>query len=105
MTTLATVLEPGQAKVNVTWAGQTGDLPDPIEFDASEADIRTWVTESVRSGSIPGIRADGAADFSDYVVERFNATADRPWNTVMIRPKTPFGVDELLKLMLRIEPV
>lgn len=80
-----------EATVNITWAGQNGDLPDPIHFDSSDTDIRTWVTEAVRAGSVPGIQADPNADFTDFVVDRFLATDDVPLNRCVIRPKTPFG--------------
>lgn len=80
-----------EARVNVTWMGQNGDLPDPVSFDAPDAQVRRWVTEAVRSGNVPGIRTDGRAVFHDFVVDRFGATATRPYNLIQIRPKTPFG--------------
>lgn len=84
-----------EALVNVTWAGQNGDLPDPVAYDSTDGDIRQWVTEAVRAGDVPGIAADQNAAFGDFVVDRFPATADaedgdKP-NRLMIRPKTPFG--------------
>ena len=78
-----------QATLNITWAGQNGDLPHPIAFNAPDADIRRWATEAVRTG-IPGITADFDASFRDFVVERFSATHDLP-NRVVLRPRTPFG--------------
>ena len=84
-----------EALVNVTWAGQNGDLPDPVAYDATDGDVRQWVTEAVRAGTIPGIGADPNAAFGDYVVDRFPATGegeDEKPNRIMIRPKTPFGV-------------
>jgi hypothetical protein len=80
-----------EARVNVTWRGQNGDLPDPVSRDASDADVKRWVTEAVRTGGIPGIQADGGADFGDFVVDRFHANDARPWNLIQLRPKTPFG--------------
>lgn len=85
------VVNDGEARVNVTWNGQNGDLPDPVMFDATDADIKTWVTEALRNGSIPGIRADAQVDLRDFVVDRFAVTADIPYARLMIRPKTPFG--------------
>jgi hypothetical protein len=84
-------LQANEALVNVTWAGQNGDMPQPVEFDASNQDILSWVTEAVQSGSIPGITPDPDADFSDFVVEKMAATEVRPTNQVIIRPKTAFG--------------
>jgi hypothetical protein len=81
----------GEARVNVTWAGQNGDLPDPVAFDASDAAVRQWITEAVRGGSVPGVDADARADFSDFVVDRFPANDQRPYHLIQIRPKTPFG--------------
>lgn len=79
------------ARVNVTWGGQNGDLPDPVAYDTPDEGVRYFVTEAVRGGGVPGIAADPAADFSNYVVDRFNATAETPYNRLMVRPKTPFG--------------
>jgi hypothetical protein len=86
-------MEINQARVNITIAGENGDLRDPIFFDASDVDIKTWVTEAVANGSVPGIPANRNADFTDFVVDRFAANAERPYNLVQVRPKTPFGVD------------
>ena len=80
-----------EARVNVTFGGQNGDLPDPVNFNASDPDIRRWVTEAVRGGSVPGLRRNVGADFTDFVVDRFNASEQRPYNLIQVRPKTPFG--------------
>ena len=80
-----------EARVNITWRGQNGDLPDPVSFDANDGDVLQWVTEAVRAGDIPGIHADRNAVFHDFVVDRFNANEARPYNLIQVRPKTPFG--------------
>jgi hypothetical protein len=80
-----------EARVNVTFGGSNGDLRDPVVFDATDGDVKTWVTEAVRNGSIPGIPADAGADFHDFVVDRFAANETRPYNLIQLRPKTPFG--------------
>lgn len=84
-------LQTAEARLNITWAGQNGDLPDPINFQAPARAILTWVTEAVQSGSVPGILQDPRADFTDFVVDRFPANETRPYNLVQVRPKTPFG--------------
>jgi hypothetical protein len=80
----------GDARVNVTYDGNNGDLPDPVLFAASDDDVKTWVTEAIRGGGIPGIGAQ-EADLGDFVVDRFGPTDDRPHNLIQIRPKVPFG--------------
>lgn len=80
-----------EARVNVTWARQNGDLPDPVAFDATDEQVRQWITEAVRFGGVPGIPADPNADFRDYMIERYEPTEGRPHNLIQIRPKTPFG--------------
>ena len=80
-----------EARVNVTWGGQNGDLPDPVSRDAADGDVKQWVTEAVRGGNIPGIAADHDADFHDFVVDRFGPTDARPHHLLSVRPKTPFG--------------
>lgn len=81
-----------EARVNITWAGKNGDLPDPVFFQSTDDDVKNWVTEAVRAGSVPGLDAAPNADFSDFVVDRFTANEARPWNLLQIRPKTPFGL-------------
>jgi hypothetical protein len=80
-----------EARVNVTWKGSNGDLPDPVSVDAQDADVKRWVQEAVRTGGVPGIAADPTADFTDFVVDRFQPTEVRPWAMFATRPKTPFG--------------
>lgn len=84
-------METNEARVNITWAGSNGDLPDPVFFDSADGDVKAWITEAVRAGSVPGIVADTAADFGDFVVDRFSANDTRPYNLIQVRPKTPFG--------------
>jgi len=88
---LVHVIKDDEARVNVTWKNNNGDLPDPVFRDSSEGDIRGWVTEAVRNGGVPGIAADRDANFADYVVDRFPPTEARPYNLIQVRPKTAFG--------------
>jgi hypothetical protein len=85
------VIAANEARVNVTWKGQNGDLPDTVARDSNDADVRQWVTEAVRTGGIPGINADARADFSDFVIDRFAPNDARPYNLIQVRPKVPFG--------------
>ncbi len=80
-----------QARLNVTWAGQNGDYPDPVSYDANDGDVRQFASEGIRTGYIPGIAGDATVDLKDFVVERFNATQEVPYNRIVVRPKTPFG--------------
>lgn len=88
---LVQVIRDDEARVNVTYQGQNGELPQPVYFQSSDGDVKGWVTEAVRNGGVPGIRADGNADFRDYVVDRFPPSEARPHNMIMLRPKTAFG--------------
>jgi hypothetical protein len=89
---LVRVIQDNEARVNVTWKQQNGELPDPVFRDAAEGDIKGWVTEAVRNGGVPGIEADRDADFRDFVVDRFPPTEARPHHLIQIRPKTAFGM-------------
>ena len=80
-----------EARVNVTWQGQKGDLVDPVRRDASDREVIAWVTEAVRAGGVPGIALDPGAAFRDHVVDRFPPTQERPYDLIQVRPKTPFG--------------
>lgn len=90
-TQLARAPGPLEARVNITFAGQNGELPDPVPYDANEEQIRGWVTEALRTGGVPGITRDEAADISNYVVEKFDAVESMPLNRISVRPKTGYG--------------
>jgi hypothetical protein len=80
-----------EARLNVTWAGQNGDLPDPVPYGAAEGDIRQWAAEAIRTGGVAGIRVDVNVNLRGFVVDRFGPNEARPYNLIQIRPKTPFG--------------
>lgn len=84
-------MEETEARVNVTYGGQNGDLPDPVSYDSTDRDILQMVTEAVRTGGVPGIPIDVNANFTNYVVDRFEASDVRPNRLLSVRPKTPFG--------------
>lgn len=84
------MIETHEARVNVTWQGQNGELPDPVSYDAADGDVLQWASEAIRGGDIPGIDADPTVSLQDFVVDRFAAKDDLP-NRISIRPKTPFG--------------
>lgn len=88
-----TVLIPAhQARLEVTYKRQHGELPDPVTFDSSDADIRGWVTEALRTGGIPGIDPDPNADLQDYVIDRFSSVPGvREYHLIQTRPKVEFG--------------
>lgn len=85
------VLNASEARLNLTIAGQNSDLVDSVPFDADDGQIKSWATEAVRSGNIPGVAADVNANFDDFVVDRFAANEIRPYNLIQIRPKVHFG--------------
>jgi len=88
---LVPVVDNHMAKLTITYNGQQGDLPDPVSYDATDGDLKQMATESVRQGYIPGIDAAAGVDFTDFVVDRFPARNDVPFNRLSLRPKTPFG--------------
>ncbi len=89
---LQVVLGADQARLNITYGGQNGELRDPIPYASSDADIIRWATEAVQNGDIAGIGAHADASFRDFVVQRFTPTEERPYNLIFLRPKTPFGM-------------
>jgi len=84
-------LPDGMAKLNITYGGQQGDLPDAVSFDSSDEDLKRGATEAVRAGDVPGIDAHQNAEFTDFVIDRYEACAGVPFNRLSLRPKTPFG--------------
>ena len=81
----------GMARLNVTWNANNGDLQDPVPYDATDQELKHIVTESIQSGYIAGIPVDPNVDLTDFVVDRFAASAEVPYARCFVRPKTPFG--------------
>lgn len=81
---------PALARLNVTYNGQQGDLPDPVPYDMPDTEVRRIATEAIAQG-VPGINADPNVNLTDFVVDRFPARPDMPVNRLSLRPKTPFG--------------
>lgn len=78
------------ARLNVTWHGQNGEYPDPVDYAMDTQAVLRLCQESVASGYIPGITQDPECSFEDFVVDRFPATAELP-DRLFVRPKTPVG--------------
>jgi len=84
------------ARLNVTWAGQNGDYPDPIPFThpltpETKQGVLDMAAEAIRTGYIPGIAADENVDLEGFEVDVFPATDGQPDNRAFIRSKTPYG--------------
>jgi len=84
-------MEANEARLNITYGGQNADLADPVSFDAADGDIKTWAAEAIANGSVPGLAEDTDPDFTDFIVDRFASNAERDYNLIQLRPKTPFG--------------
>lgn len=84
-------MEAYEARVNVTYNGQNGDLADPVLFESTPEQVLAIVTEAVRTGSVPGIPADTTADFEGFVVDRYALNEAIDYNRIFVRPKVPFG--------------
>ena len=78
------------AQLNITYAGQQGNLPDLVPFDLGDAEIKRIATEALTQG-IPGINPVAGVDLRDFMIDRFPARPDMPANRLSLRPKTPFG--------------
>lgn len=84
-------LREDEAVLNITWAGQNGNLAEPVPFSATNAELKAWAMEAIRGGNVPGISADRSVDLSDSKVDRFPPNADRNYNYFVIRANTPYG--------------
>lgn len=87
---MSNVINDNEARVNITYNGQNGDLPDTVHVLSTDGDLRNWVSEAIATGSVPGINASRAS-FRDHIVDRFGPTGTRPYSLIQLRPKTPFG--------------
>ena len=79
------------ARMNVTWAEQNGDLPDPVPYDSTDEVLIRMAEEAISNGDIPGIVADPDVNLADNVVRRYPAQAGVPFHRIVVRPKTPYG--------------
>ena len=84
------VIGAGEARLNITYKGQQGDLPDAVLYDLEDQEVRRIVLEALVSG-VPGIDPDENPDITDFVIDRFPAHEGVPYNRLSMRPKTPFG--------------
>lgn len=78
------------AKLNITYAGEQGDLPAPIPFDIDDDEVRRIAAEAIRAGTVPGIDADPTASLDGFIVKPYGARDGLP-NRIVIRPATPYG--------------
>jgi hypothetical protein len=77
--------------LNITYNGYSADLPDELDGELTDDDIRRIAVEVVRGGNVPGLYdpelRDGA--FRDFVVDRFDTPEGG--RRIYLRPKVPFG--------------
>lgn len=92
MTDTIPVIGADEAQVQITYGGNTGELPDPVRRDLDDATIIAGAQETIRGGGIPGLPADPEADLTDFVVHKNPPHEARPYHLYQVRPKTPFGL-------------
>lgn len=80
-----------EAVLLITYGGHNGELQDVVPRDSTVESLRAFATEAVRNGGVRNIPATPNADFTDFVVDRFEPTPETPYARFVIRPKTPFG--------------
>lgn len=85
------------ARLNITFSGENGDYPDAVNFDSPDEEILKTAEEGIQSGYVNGITTTPNATLADFVVDRFPATDEMP-PRLMVRPKTPFGVDVVARV-------
>lgn len=81
------------AILNITYDGTSADYGRPIDDASSDADVRRFAVEIVRSGGLRGLHIANLSDraFDHYVVDRFDGP--RGQKRIYLRPKVPFGRD------------
>lgn len=79
------------AILNITYNGMSADYGRPIDDWSSDADVRRFAVEIVRSGGLRGLHIANLSDFAfdNYVVDRFDGP--RGQKRIYLRPKVPFG--------------
>jgi hypothetical protein len=91
------MIEPHEALVNVTYRdGINFDLPDPVQYAATEGEIKGMVAEAIRTGSVANVAADPNVDLANFRMERVDKPTlpgpnQREHNMILLRPKTAYG--------------
>lgn len=87
------ILGADEARVNITFGGQNADLPQPVSRLASPADVKRWVEEALRTGSVPGMPAVASGEtFDGFTVDPLMEPIEgRPYAMFAFRPQTKFG--------------
>lgn len=81
---------PDEARVNVTWRNQNGDLVAPVRFPADKVEVLRWAEEAIRAGHVAGIDPDPNVNLNGFAVDPFPARDGHP-NRFTVRPTTAFG--------------
>src|SRR5262249_23411451 len=79
------------AILNITYAGRSADVAEPVPDRTSDAEIKRVAVEVLRAGDVPGLRVPGLSHdaFRHFVVDRF--TDQYGEVRIYLRPKVPFG--------------
>lgn len=91
------MIQPHEALVNVTYKdGINFDLPDPVQYGATDTEIKGMVAEAIRTGSVANVRADPTVDLTNFAIEKVDRPRDptpgqRDHNMILLRPKTAYG--------------
>lgn len=87
------ILGADEARVNITFGGQNADLPQTVSRFASSADVKRWVEEALRTGSVPGMPpVAGNETFDGFTVDPLMEPIEgRPYAMFAFRPQTKFG--------------
>jgi hypothetical protein len=81
------------AVLHITYNGLTADYPLDVEYDLSDADVKSIAVEVVRGGGLRGLRMPDLDDeaFAHFVVDRFDSPRGK---RIYVRPKVPFGLED-----------
>jgi hypothetical protein len=79
------------ARLNITWNGANGELPDRVPRDASDEELKQMAAEALETGYVPGIPEVQDLDLTHYVVHRTAPSAEVPDPYLFVTPKTPVG--------------
>lgn len=78
------------AQLMITLEGETGQLPDAVQYDLAEDEVRRIASEAVSTG-LAGI-SPRQEDFQNFVIDRMPPRDGLPAR-LHLRPKTAFGAD------------
>lgn len=81
----------GEARVIITYGGESGDLVDPVNANTTHEEVLRMAQEALRTGGVHGLGAIPNADLTGFVVDPVEPSDQFPYRRLLVRSKVAFG--------------